>query len=112
MSEQWVGTTTRPVERVKRHAKIHNRDGRKRITYPDEINGVKVTVEMPQNAPPSPATKAATTRARIELGRWLSPVGSGIIVELLLGERRSSDPGASCWPSHSTLEILIHTENH
>ena len=67
MSEQWVGTTTRPVERVKRHAKIHNRDGRKWITYPDEINGVKVTVEMPQNAPTKSCDEgSATTRARID----------------------------------------------
>src|SRR6478672_2771574 len=24
----------------------------------------------------------------------------------------TTDPGASSWPSHSTLEILIHSENH
>lgn len=49
--EQWVGTTTPPVTHIKRRAKVHTRGGQKWITYPDEINGVKVVVEMPQNAP-------------------------------------------------------------
>ena len=53
--EQWVGSTTKPILCIKRHAKIHNKiekNGRTRrwITYPDEINGTKVIVEMPDNA--------------------------------------------------------------
>ena len=49
--EQWVGSTARPVERAKHRARVIRRDGRKWITVPDEIDGKKVTVEMPDNAP-------------------------------------------------------------
>ena len=37
-------------ERIKRHAKIRYVDGIRWITYPDEINGTKVIVDMPVNA--------------------------------------------------------------
>ncbi|HUO39094.1 MAG TPA: hypothetical protein VMU34_15230 [Mycobacterium sp.] len=49
--EQWVGSTSRPVECIKRGAKVAKKEGRNWITYPDEINGTKVIVEMPDNAP-------------------------------------------------------------
>jgi hypothetical protein len=65
--EQWVGSTTPPIERIKRRARVDIRDGRPWITYPDEINGTNVIVEMPNNAPPSPATRAAMTTARTAL---------------------------------------------
>jgi hypothetical protein len=49
--EQWVGSTARPIEYIKRGAKVRQKDGRRWISYPDEINGTKVIVEMPDNAP-------------------------------------------------------------
>ena len=49
--ERWVGSITPPVKRIKPRAKVHKRDGRRWIIYPDDINGTKVIVEMPENAP-------------------------------------------------------------
>ena len=49
--ERWVGSTTPPVACTKRQAKIHKRGVRTWIAYPDEINGTRVIVEMPDNAP-------------------------------------------------------------
>jgi hypothetical protein len=49
--EQWVGSTARPAEYIKRGAKVTTKQGRRSITYRDEINGTTVTVEMPDNAP-------------------------------------------------------------
>jgi hypothetical protein len=49
--EQWVGSTTRPIEYVKRGVKVRTKDGRRWITYTDEINGAKVVVDMPEDAP-------------------------------------------------------------
>jgi hypothetical protein len=46
-----VGSTTPPIERIKRRARVDIRDGRPWIIYPDEINGTNVIVEMPNNAP-------------------------------------------------------------
>ena len=34
--EQWVGSHSRPVQRIKRHVKVETRDWRTCITYPDE----------------------------------------------------------------------------
>jgi hypothetical protein len=48
--EQWVASTTPPVERVKRGAKVRIREGRRWITYTDEIDGTTVIVDMPDNA--------------------------------------------------------------
>jgi hypothetical protein len=62
--EQWCGSTARPDERIKRNAKVRKIDGRRWITYTDEINDTKVIVDMPEDAPPNPATKVATTPAR------------------------------------------------
>ena len=49
--EQWVGSTARPDERIKYRARVTKRDGRNWITFPDEITGRNVIVEMPDNAP-------------------------------------------------------------
>jgi hypothetical protein len=49
--ERWVGSTARPVERIKRGAKVRIRDGQRWITYRDEINSTAVIVEMPSTAP-------------------------------------------------------------
>ncbi len=46
-----MGSTTPPIERIKRRARVDIRDGRPWIIYPDEINGTNVIVEMPNNAP-------------------------------------------------------------
>jgi hypothetical protein len=48
--EQWVGSTARPVERIKPRARVTKRDGRNWITYRDEFDGKKIIVEMPDNA--------------------------------------------------------------
>ena len=48
--EQWCGSTVAPVQRIKRHAKIRYVNGIRWITYPDEINGAKVIIDMPVNA--------------------------------------------------------------
>ncbi len=48
--EQWCGSTVLPEQRIKRRAKIRHVNGIRWITYPDEINGAKVTVDMPANA--------------------------------------------------------------
>jgi hypothetical protein len=48
--ELWCESTSAPTERIKRHAKVRKIDGRRWITYPDEINGTKVIVEMPEDA--------------------------------------------------------------
>ena len=39
--EQWVGSTARPVERIKPRARVTKRDGRNWITFPDELNGTQ-----------------------------------------------------------------------
>ena len=49
--EQWVGSTARPLEHRRHRARVTKRDGRNWITFPDEINGRNVIVEMPDNAP-------------------------------------------------------------
>jgi len=48
--EQWMGSTARPVERIKYRARVTKRDGRNWITYRDELDGKKTVVEMPDNA--------------------------------------------------------------
>ena len=66
--EQWCGSTVPPAERIKRRAKIRYVDGIRWITYPDEINGTKVIVDMPVNAltkscdqsPPRSAARTAS----------------------------------------------------
>jgi len=66
--EQWMGSTARPVERIKYRARVTKRDGRKWITYRDELNGRNVIVEMPDNAPTKHCDHGrATTTARTGL---------------------------------------------
>ena len=48
--EQWAGSTTPPIEMIKRGAKVATRGGKRWITYRDEINGTAVIVEMPVDA--------------------------------------------------------------
>ena len=49
--EQWVGSTAQPLEHRSPRARVTKRDGRNWITCPDELNGKKVIIEMPDNAP-------------------------------------------------------------
>jgi hypothetical protein len=69
--EQWVGSTARPVERIKQRAKVTKRDGRKWITFPDEIGRAakKSWSKCPRMRRRNRATTAATTTARIGLAR-------------------------------------------
>jgi hypothetical protein len=67
--EQWVGSVTRPVEQIKRRAKVTIRDSRRWITYPDEINGANVIVEMPVDAPTKSCDQGRTSSGRGLTGR-------------------------------------------
>jgi hypothetical protein len=49
--EQWCGSTARPVQRIKRGAKVRTQDDRKWITYRDEINGSQVIVGYARKRP-------------------------------------------------------------
>ncbi|KPN46868.1 hypothetical protein [Mycobacterium intracellulare] len=49
--ERWVGSTTPPIQCIKRGAKVVIKDGQRWISFCDEINGQKVIVEMPADAP-------------------------------------------------------------
>src|SRR6478609_6431307 len=51
----------------------------------------------PSTANTPPGHIAKTPKPLDELGSW---------------DVYTTDPGASCWPSHSTLEILIFSDNH
>ena len=79
--QQWVGSTTPPVQRIKRGAKVHRRDGRRWITYADEINGAKVIVEMPDNAPTKSCDQARHDDCPHRLG---GPQEGGVILKLSL----------------------------
>jgi hypothetical protein len=77
--EQWVGSTARPVERIKQRAKVTKRDGRKWITFPDEIGGKKVMVEMPENAPTKSCNHGRHDDCPHRLG---APQQGGVILKL------------------------------
>ena len=79
--EQWAGSTARPVERIKHRAKVTKRDGRKWITYPDEINGTKVVVEMPENAATKSCDQGRHDHCQHRLG---APQEGGVILKLSL----------------------------
>lgn len=49
--EQWVASTARPREHPSPRARVTKRDGRRWIACPDVIDGKKVIIEMPDNAP-------------------------------------------------------------
>jgi hypothetical protein len=72
--EQWVGSHTRPVEQIKRRVKV-------RITYPDEIEGVNVIVEMPVDAPTKSCSQARHDDCPHRLG---GPQEGGVILKLSL----------------------------
>ena len=77
--EQWVGSTTRPVEHVKRRARVSKRDGRRWITYSDDINGAKVIVEMPENALTKSCVQGRHDDCPHRLG---APQEGGVILKL------------------------------
>jgi hypothetical protein len=80
--EQWVGSTARPAEVIKRGAKVEVRDGRRWITYPDERNGQKVIVgPMPSNAPTGSCDKGRHDRCAHRLG---GPLEGGVTLKLSL----------------------------
>ncbi|KAA1242521.1 hypothetical protein F0Q45_26245 [Mycobacterium simiae] len=79
--ERWVGSTVRPVQCIKRRAKVHTRDGRRWISYPDEIDGAKVIVEMPIDAP----TKSCDQGRHDACGHRLGgPQEGGVTLKLSL----------------------------
>ena len=77
--EQWCGSTTRPVERIKRGAKIRTQDGCRWITYPDEINGTKVIIDMPDNAPTKSCEQHRHDHCPHRLGE---PQEGGVLLKL------------------------------
>ena len=77
--EQWVGSTARPVERSKHRARVTKRDGRNWITFPDEINGSKVIIEMPDNAPTKHCDHGRHDNCAHRLG---GPAEGGIVLKL------------------------------
>jgi hypothetical protein len=80
--EQWVGSTARPVEVIKRGAKVDVRDGRRWwIIYRDEINGQRVIVEMPSNAPTASCDKGRHDHCPHRLG---GPQEGGVVLKLSL----------------------------
>jgi hypothetical protein len=79
--EQWVGSHTRPVEQVKRRAKVTIRDGRRWIAYPDVINGVDVIVEMPVDAPTKSCDQGRHDHCPHRLG---GPQEGGVLLKLSL----------------------------
>jgi len=77
--EQWAGSTTRPVEIIKRGAKIRTRDGQRWISYRDEINGVPVIVDMPRDAPTRSCDQGRHDRCPHRLG---GPQEGGVVLKL------------------------------
>lgn len=88
--EAWVGCTARPVECLKRGAKVAFREERRGpgpvlrrrwITYRDEINGTPVVVEMPDNAP----TKTCDQGRHDQCGHRLGgPQEGGVLMKVSL----------------------------
>ncbi|OBJ86077.1 hypothetical protein [Mycobacterium asiaticum] len=87
--ERWSGSTAAPTECVQRRAKVDLREEhhlgvvirRRWITFPHEINGVQVIVEMPDNAP----TKSCDQGRHDQCGHRLGgPHEGGIILKLSL----------------------------
>lgn len=79
--EQWVGSTARPVEQVKRGAKLEISDGRRWITYRDELGGQPVVVSMPSNAPTKSCDQARHDDCPHRLG---GPQEGGVVLKLSL----------------------------
>ena len=79
--EQWAGSTTPPIEMIKRGAKVDTRDGRRWITYRDEISGNPVIVEMPVNAPTKSCDQRRHDKCPHRLG---GPQEGGVLLKLSL----------------------------
>jgi hypothetical protein len=79
--ERLVGSTARPVERVKRGAKVELRAGVRWITYRDEIDGTPVVVSMPNNAPSKSCDQDRHDDCPQRLG---GPQEGGVILKLSL----------------------------
>jgi len=79
--ERWVGSTARPVERVKRGAKVELRAGVRWITYRDEVDGTPVVVSMPSNAPSKSCDQDRHDDCPQRLG---GPQEGGVILKLSL----------------------------
>lgn len=77
--EQWVGSTVKPIECVKRHAKVREQDARRWINYRDEIKGTKVIVDMPDNAPTKSCDEFRHDACPHRLGQ---PQQGGVILKL------------------------------
>ena len=86
--EQWVGSTTRPVQIIKRGAKVAFREERRSasdvrrrrwITYSDEINGHAVIVEMPDDAPTKSCDQGRHDHCPHRLGQ---PQEGGVVLKL------------------------------
>lgn len=77
--EQWCGSTIEPVRAIKKGAKIFNRDGQRWITYPDEIKGQSVVVEMPRDAPTKSCHEGRHDRCPHRLG---GPQEGGVLMKL------------------------------
>ena len=74
--EQWVGSTARPLEHRSPRARVTKRDGRNWITCPDELNGKKVIIEMPDNAPTKSCQRGRHDSCSQRLG---APAEGGIL---------------------------------
>jgi hypothetical protein len=79
--ERWVGSNTRPVEQIKRRARVTVRDGRRWITYRDGIDGAEVIVEMPVDAPTKSCDHGRHDRCPHRLG---GPREGGVTLKLSL----------------------------
>lgn len=80
--EQWVGSTAPPIQCIKRHAKVRMKDGRRCITYPDEIKGQQVViVDMPDNAPTKSCDQGRHDACPHRLGQ---PQEGGVLLKLSL----------------------------
>jgi hypothetical protein len=86
--EQWCGSTVRPVEQLKRGAKVTDREERvgpgvvvrrRWISYRDEIDGTQVVVEMPENAPTKSCFEARHDACPHRLG---GPQEGGVTLKL------------------------------
>ncbi|SOJ57005.1 hypothetical protein MSIMFB_04483 [Mycobacterium simulans] len=79
--EQWCASTVEPVWRIKRRAKVRYVKGIRWITYLDEINGTKVIIDMPANAPTKTCDQGRHDHCRHRLG---GPQEGGVILKVSL----------------------------
>jgi hypothetical protein len=79
--EQWCASTARPEWRIKKRAKVDMRQGVRWITYPDNINGVDVIVEMPVDAPTKSCHEGRHDDCAHRLG---GPQEGGVVLKVSL----------------------------